>query len=364
MSETQIEIDVDDKQPAEQKKSSVRKRKPKLAKVQTPAKKMLEALNFIMPAQSKIGTVENRHCAVINGWIIASTDKMLIAHPIEGMINCCPSSAKLKSALGDCGEDLSISDLDENYVSISSGDFRAVVPCTQLEKIKIYNPDPQIGEMGDEVKLALSKVYAITDEKKAANPSLGVVLLQNNTCVATMGSLLLEAWHGVHLPDNILLPKIAAQAVAKSKVPLAGFGFSETSFTFYFENGAFLKTGLVDTRYPAYEKLFALQNEATPWEVPDNFFSALKSITPFSKDNFVHFKENYLTSDTLENEASTFKLEGIPIDVSIAIKNLTLIKNFFANVRFTERTIFFSNDNVRGVTALARTKAIEEEDSV
>src|SRR5690606_32383068 len=120
-------------------------------KILTPAQKMLEAVNFILPAQKRTGPLEKRHCVVVDGWIVAFTRDLTIGHPIEGMVNCTPDTFKLKAALMDCGEDLSVVEVSEENVAVTSGDFKAFIPCTSADKITYQNLDPFQQSLNDDV---------------------------------------------------------------------------------------------------------------------------------------------------------------------------------------------------------------------
>lgn len=339
------------------------KRKPRVikSKVITPAMRMLEAVNFIMPAQKKTGRIENRFCRIVNDWVVASTFDLMIAHPIEGVVDSCPNSFMLRSSLMDCGEDINVTALSDDSISIMSGDLKTVIPCVSAEQIYLYDPDPKIGDAADTLKNAIAAIYGIVSIKKQQKDFYSKVLIQDQTCVSTHeGKIILQSFHGCHLPDDIVISKEAAQAVAKSKIQLTGFGFSKNSFTFYFENGAFIRAARYDCLFPNVGR-FVNSTSKEIWQVPDNFFKALKTITPFSKDGFVHFKEGLITSDTEENEASTFNMEMPFTSISVNIKTLTLLKTLFDNVQCDGEKLIFTKDLVKGAISVSDTKEIESE---
>lgn len=354
--EENLELPLEDEKP----KRKPRVAKPRATKVVTQAMRMLEAVNFIMPAQKKTGRIENRFCRIVNDWIVASTDALMIACPIEGMVDCCPNSVMLRASLMDCGDDINVTALSEEAISVMSGDFKAVIPCVREDQIFLFDPDEQVGEAGDSLKASIAAIYGILETNKTAKELYKTLLIQDQTCIAGNGPIVLEAYHGCNLPNDIVISKEAAQAVVKSKLPITGFGFGPKSFTFYFENGAFIRAARSDRDIPNVQGIL---NPASgeSWPVPDNFFKALKSIAPFSQDEFVHFKEGLITSDTEANEASTFNMDTLHTGISINIKNLLKLKDVFDNVVLGKRSVTFRKDSVRGAMSVSITQELEDE---
>lgn len=316
----------------------------------TPAKELLQAVNFLMPIQKKRGTVNQQFCYIGNGWIAAADDYMSIAVPIETPIEAFPNTFQLRSALLKCGEDLSITKLNPLQIAITSGSFKAIIGCTK--ELELKGPD-QLTLMVDD---KLKKCFKATQTLPAENsnrPEFGAIKLADGCCTSLTptGTALLQAWHGFNVPGAYLVPVAASKALVRSKEPLIGLGYTENSITFHFASGAFIKTALHSGNFPGIEHLFNVET-SEPYEIPDDFAAAVKAIQPFSKEGFMHFRKGCITSDVEENEASTYKFDGLPEDKSISIPLYLKIKDYFQNARFSERSIIFQKDNVRGVIAL------------
>lgn len=312
------------------------------------AASLVAALKFAKVAQSKAGTVAQQHCIISGGWLAASNGVLTVGHKVEEDLQACPHSTNLLEALLKCGQELSITQLSVNTLAIKSGLFKALIPCASFSELEITAPDTPIAAIDDRVKAALECVLPLATEG-AQNAALAAVLLQSETAVATNGAAVLEAWHGISLPPGLLLPKVAANAIAKAGKPLASFGYSQSSATFYFDDGSFIKTQLFSERYPHYQSFF--NGETNAWDLPEGFFTAVHAIESFSRNGVVYFDENAVSSHEHENEASTYQIEGLPDGMAFNAKLLTLVEHAFKKVEFQKsrnRAVFFG-ENCRGI---------------
>lgn len=341
------------------KKSRARRQATsKKAKAPNPAASLIVALKFIAVAQKKAGPTQIQFAHIGQHWAAASDGVLTVAHPIEEDLAACPHTLQFIDALSKVGEELSITQLTANALAVSSGAFRALVPCVDFDIVPITAPDPQCAVIDDRIKEALAAVSGLATES-APNATYAAVLLQGGSAVATNGVALLEAWHGIDLPPGMLLPKVAATAISKTSLSLVGFGFSPSSATFYFENGAWLKTQLYGERYPNYEILFNIEG-FNPWHIPDEFFKAVRAVESFSPNGNVFFQNGAVLSTQFKEEASTYKIEGLPENMGFSAKLLLAVEHAFAKAHFAPeiKRVVFSNENLRGV--LSSLEFVEE----
>jgi len=329
-------------------KTKHRARRKKTETLQ-PAKTLLEALKFIKPVQKRAGTVQQQHCKISGNWIAASDEVMTIATKVEEDLTACPQSTQFEKALKKTGEDLSIVQLSQTALSVASGAFKAVVPCVPPDNLTITPPDEACAVIDDRVKEAFAMLAPLATEG-APNAAYASVLLQAGSAVATNGHVLVECWHGIDLPPGLLVPKCAVAAIAKANKPLARFGYSGPSATFWFDDDSFIKTYLYGERFPNYAPLFDCEG-LNPWPVPEEFFKAVKAIQAFTRNGVVYFENGKLASNELENEASTYIIEGLPEGMGFNSNYLIMVEKAFQKVHFEEsqNKAFFFGENVRGV---------------
>ena len=321
----------------------------KKADTANPAKGLLAALKFLKPCQKKTGTVQQQFCCITGNWAAASNDVLTIGVKVEEDLSACPQTTQFEEALKKIGEDVSIAQLSELTLSVVSGAFKALVPCVSFDQLSISGPDERCAFIDDRIKDAFATLAPLATEG-APNAAYASVLLQAGSAVATNGHVLAECWHGIDLPPGLLVPKAAVAAIVKAGKPLTGFGYSGPSATFWFDDDSFIKTQLYGERFPNYQPLLECEN-MNPWPVPDEFYKAVRSIEAFTRNGVVYFEDGKIASNELENEASTYIIEGLPEGMGFNAKYLLMVEKVFEKVHFEEQAnkAFFFGENKRGV---------------
>lgn len=310
-----------------------------------PAASLIAALKFIEPAQKKVGTPQQQFSMMLNHWLVASNGVLTIGTKIEEDLQAFPHTLQLLDALSKVSGDLTIGQINEGCMSVTSGAFNALIPCAA--PFDILPPDPQIAVINDRIRDALDSVQVLATDG-APDAVCAAVLLQGQTAVATNRHAIIEHFHGVDLPPNLLLPKASVQAIVKTKKPLTGFGFSESSATFYFDDGSFIKTQLYKENYPDYQRLLNVPTNAFP--LPQGFFSAVHAIESFSENGQVFFKKGVMHSHPDSGKATTYKVEGLSDDMGFNSKYLIMLELGIKTADFQplQRKMFFFGNDCRG----------------
>lgn len=336
-----------------------RARREKTAKAPSSVSQLIQALKFVSVAQKKSGTTEQQFCAMTQGWLVANNGILTVATKIEETLNTCPHTYQLLDALNKTGDDVNITQLNEATLSVKSDKFKALIPCCTIEELSLGAPDPVYMPVDNRLKDAFEAVMDIaTDGAEVAH--LAAVLLQPNTTVATNNAVIMEYWHGLPIPGEFMVPKSAAAAVVDSKKDLTGIGFGASSVTFYFADESIIKTQLYADRFPAYGHLLNVESNA--WPLPEEFFKAVRAVESFSKDGIVHFDNNVVSSREVENEATTYKVEGVPDGMAFVAKYLLKVEAAMKTAHFDKEAnnVLFFGDNVRGlVLAVNQTESYQ-----
>lgn len=346
-------------------------RATKVAAQPKPAANIIEALKFVALAQKKTGDVQHTHCFAVGGWLAASDGIATLATPISDNLNCCPNTMQLIKALEKCGYDLNISQMSAEALSIKSENFHALIPCVPQFEIKVPGPDDNVAVVDESLRKAIFAVSSCV-KKINPNPVFQSVLVQSNTVVALNGHVLMEAWHGIHLPDGLLMPASSAKTLMKIKKPLTGFGFSKSSITFYFADGAWFKTQLYGEAFPNYQPII---NVDVPqhWQIPSLFFTALKMVLPFSNGGGVYFKDGTVQTggvyQTKEHrEGASYQMVGLPDDYGFDANYLLMLDGIAETAHFQgypdAPKMYFFGGIVRGVVmGLGQARKAPERDT-
>lgn len=293
-------------------------RKARKPKAVNPAQGLLDALKFVAQCQSKVGTLTQTHCALQNNLVIASNGTITIGHPIHEDLVAYPHTFALLDALSKVVDEVSITQLSDLGLCVSSGAFSVDVPCAPGIETPITCEN--IHAITNNVKSALEFVAPIPrdDTKDLVRSS---VLLQSGSAVGTCGLVVGEYWHGENLP-TMILPKALAKIVGNAAFDLVGFGYDGVQCTFWFANGAFVSSVVSDGNYVNYKPLF--ETDLKPTKIQKDFFKGLKGLSKAAESKICEFSEVgiLVANGPNSNVKSAYKIEGLPAGMHFISKQL------------------------------------------
>lgn len=311
------------------------------------ASKLIEALKFISIAQSKAGTPYQTHCVIKDGYIFGFDGTVTVGTPLNIDLQCCPHTYNLMQALSNCGADLTVTNETLN-LTIKSGRYKSVIECYPMEKMVVNAPDDKFIQVTDNIKTGLSIAAKVAGGQAAITNS---ILLKGNVLAATDRFALVEYWHGYEGIPPVLVPKRTAEFVAGCPKSLTHIGGSSHSVTFHFDDGSFIRSGLVDGQYPNYDSILAFDGVALP--PPAEFFEAAEKIGAFTESGQIYFTKGKVCSRITPELGSSYDIDNLPEDVSINSKYLNTLKQCISimSMHTNERGfyMYFFGDNVRGV---------------
>lgn len=320
-----------------------RGRKPAVSQA---AVKLAEAFAFVNIVKDN-GQPFSQHVNLSNKMAVTTDGCISAGYPIDEELNLCPHTVQLAQAINKCGNSLSITELPTGRLSIKGQKLNAIVPCVPAEDMPSVYPDPNIAPIDDRVKLALQTVGVVVAEAEGTVME-SAVLLQAWTAVATDGKIILGFMHGLDLPPALVLPKVFITAIGKQKLKIVGFGFSETSVTFWYENGAWIKTQRYIDGYPDVNHLLGV--EAIPQPIPADFFEACSIIAPFNENN-IQCVDGAVWSHSSDEIGAQYPVPGLQGGKNFNYNYLKMIAPIAKAIDFTtlENRIVFQGDNMRGV---------------
>ena len=305
------------------------------------------ALDFISLAQRDKGAPYQTHVNLSRNFATAYDGVLAAGHKIDEDITACPHTVTLRAALAKCEGALAVTQLDSGRLSIRSGKFKAFVACSQEAVISSTAPDPQCGVLNNAVRdalIALSPLIAENSQRVVTASAL----LGSMSAKATNGRVIMEYWHGIDLPPGLLVPKLFINALEKIKKKLVGFGFSQSSFTVYFEDASWLKTQLYNDVFPDFDRI--LNREHRPVTLPEGFAEALDNVFEFVEDNRLRVRDGVVRSSDTENCGASYEVHGLVANVMLNAKDVKLIIKHVRSIDFNGNNgiTYFYGDNIRG----------------
>lgn len=322
----------------------------KMAKTKKEPMKLLQALDFIALAQRDKGAPYQTHVGLVNGTAVATDGVLSAGVLIEESINAVPHTHTLVAALKKCDGPLQIAQLDSGRLSVKAGKFRALVPCLPGSQLPGVEPDPYAGVLDNRIRVGLEILspFVVENSQRVVMAS---VLLRAYSMVATNGHVLLEYAHGIDLPPGLIVPKLFINALTRVKKNIVGFGFSNVSFTVFFEDNSWLKTQLYKEKWPDTDAI--MQRPHSPVALPENFFEALHAVVGFSADNRVRFRPGKIQSHADADTGAQYEVEGITAKVTLNAKHLALLDGLAVSMDIAGNSgaSYFHGENLRGAVS-------------
>lgn len=314
---------------------------------------LLSALRFISVAQKSDGKAPyQRHCVFRDDEVIAFDGILTAGHPVIETLAGCPETFKLIAALSQVRGQYSMVLLDTLQLSIRSDVFNALVPCIKAEMIDHVKPDgPNKYPMNNGFRTASDMAASYCTDSGDTIVSSAIVT-QSWSLMGTNGSTaFIEAAMNTELPVGLVLPNAFVTAVNKIKLDIAGFSFSQGSFTIFFEGGAWLKTQVYQEAYPKLEKVMDMFNAAKPTTIPEGLWRAVDAVAPHSVTGRIWITNNYVCASSDNKVGAQHECDGLPFTCAFDVKFSKQMRAMMHSADFTtnDSAIIFRGDNVRGL---------------
>lgn len=255
---------------------------------------MLNELRFVQGVVAKKDFLPAlTHFRIENQRVTGYNGKIALSAPINFDVDCAPKAMPLVRAIQQCEEAVQLGMTNAGRLSVKSGKFRTYIEC--VEGVTPHpQPDGDHVDINGEVLIdALTKLVPIVADD-AARPWSNGVLFDGSSAFATNNVIVAEYWLGATFPKRICIPLHAVKEFLRIKKPPVRFQMSDSALTAHYEDGTWLRTNLIDTKWPDVRKVIDKPLSGLT-AVPETFFSDLAKLKPFM-DNFnrVIFKDGVM----------------------------------------------------------------------
>lgn len=288
-----------------------------------------EALKFISLITKDAGTINETHVHIQDHKITAFNGILAAGCRVDNELTACPQIKLAIEALSKCGQNIAITQLDNNRLSIRSEKFKAIVPCIATELLSATIPDPPVADIDDRLKQAFEVAGLLKDENGQMIYNVSVLMNGQSIVSSLSGSMIIEYWHGLNLPDRLSIPKTLIGPLSKINKKLIKFGYSPSSITLYFEDDSWLRSQLYAENWPDVAHVFDCKPNL--WPFPADFWTGLAAIAPFS-DGLCHFHAGCLSSHSDLAAGASFEIPNLPSGPIFPIKQLMALQPWASHV--------------------------------
>jgi DNA polymerase III sliding clamp (beta) subunit (PCNA family) len=310
---------------------------------------MLKELKFVMGAVAKKDLVPAMtHFCIESGRVRSYNGMVALSSPIPFDINCNPKAEILYRAIENCEEAVSLYMTPGGKLGVKSGPFKALVPCIE-ETVAHPEPDGEPVEIDGEVLLKAFKALEPIIGDDASRPWQAGILLRGQSAFATCNVVLVEYWLGVTVPHVVNIPGAAVREILRINEAPISAQCTETSFTFHFGDGRWVRTQLLPTDWPDLARI--LDRSANPAPIDGRLFTALERIKKFTdKLGRVYFTDGVAHTETDPDSGTSFRMEGNRMNGVYAYEMLKKLEGLAVDIDFSTwpEPCMFYGDRLRG----------------
>lgn len=316
---------------------------------------MLEALKFVQKSVARRDFVPGlTHFRIKDRRITGFNGFVALSAPVDIGFDFAPHAGLFTRALDAC-EDVIALKLEGGSINIRSGNFRTSVPCLPLDQTPNTQPEGVIVSPHDSTLDALKSLrrFVGTDESR---PWATGILLAGQSAYATNNIVMAEYWLGAPFPHFVNIPSFAIDEVLKIDEELSHLQISESSITFHYKDGRWVKTQLLNLDWPDLIGLMATCWDGSMLEpVPSGLLEACEKLIVFGDKEgcraFLRGTDISTKIDGVTNEGALIELPGLPSRGCYNLRFLISVLKVATHADFSKypKAIPFMGDKLRGV---------------
>lgn len=328
---------------------------------------LINALTFLscIKAPTPTSMPYNSHTWLNEGMAVAYDGIVAAGHPIDGGIGGYPHTKLLIEALENTGKQFDLTVNSTGQFEITSDKYTAVVPSLAYDQVIPTVPDANVFQLTEDQGKAFVSALVATAKvvsDTAENVLHASVRLEGQTVLATDGATIIEAFHGLNMPQGVVLPKQFVTSLNKTgKSPVGiGLGVTWETFTVWFQDGSWLRTNAYpgstwpDQIMGSYYELLNNRGDFAP--TPPELWKAVNAVLPFTSDNNrVIFRPGLVRTHPDRRQGAALEIAAISFELDINGKRLAVLEGLAENFAIGSfsggSTFVFQGTLARGVVA-------------
>jgi len=310
---------------------------------------MLEELKFVQGAVAKKTLLPTlNHFRIENGEVRSYNGVLALNTPIDLDIDCVPKADPFIKAIQNCKETVSLKMTKAGRLAIKSGPFKAFIECIEEETCHVVPEGEEFDIDGEQLIKAFKAIAPFTGDD-ASRPWCNGVLLKGQSAYATNNVAVVEYWVGSTFPVICNIPKVAIKEMIRIKEFPIKAQVDKNSISFHYKNGKWIRSTLLDVKWPDIEIIFAA--DSNPQPIKDELFEALDAVKPFTdKIGRVYIINGTVNSGLSKEEGASYNLQGTDFEGVYHLHVLELLKEVAQSIDFTTypKPCQFFGDRLRG----------------
>lgn len=323
---------------------------------------MLKELKFVQGAVAKKDFMPAMtHFAITvdqdGGFVRSYNGSLALGSPLAFDIPCTPKASQLVPAIAHAPGTITLSMTDKGRLRVASEKgYRVFVDCVE-EVTPHVIPEGERVDFDGRVVLDALKVVEPFIGHDASRPWCNGVLFSGSSAYATNNVCILQYWFStpdrpVTLPFVVNLPRAAIAEMLRINEPPTHAQMTENSMTFHYGDRRWLRTQLLETKWPDIDRIFADHNPSAATPVNPALFDALVRLRPHvNRMGQVFFEgDKILVKDNEGTERAAIDIPGLGMQGIYHIEMLGLLEGVAqtADLSTYPKPCIFYGDKLRG----------------
>lgn len=247
------------------------------------------------------------HVLFINGYVYRFDGIVAAAYPCQDEIDICPEFEPFNKGLKRVGSSFQIQVAEKELRIVGE---KLQVHCYAIAKDEYLAlpPDQPIYAVDNEkFRKSLAKIAKIPSDS-GEHVLTSSFRFRANTATATNRHLIAQVITGTHTDVDLIIPKRTITTLLKTTMPIVSIGYSDTSVTFWFENGAFMRSQLYNEPWSDKADALLVDNKEEHTNIPREFFEAVATVADLGETNAVYLTEKGVQDLPNDKIATTYKI--------------------------------------------------------
>jgi DNA polymerase III sliding clamp (beta) subunit (PCNA family) len=260
--------------------------------------RVLEALKFVQRGVARRELIPGlTHFRIVDGRVTGFNGSYSLSAPVDIGFNVAPAANIFIKALDAC-EDVITLKMDGKNLLVRSGNFRTLVPCLDLNTVPITEPEGRMVPSHESILSALDTLKPFVGIDASRPWSTGI-LFTKQSAYATNNIIIAEYWLGSPFPGVVNVPSAIVDEVCKVSEELSVLQISDTSITFHYADGRWIKSALLNLDWPNIMTIFEQAWEKTGLRpISEGLREACEKLSRFGdpKDSRTYFRGNEIST--------------------------------------------------------------------
>lgn len=249
---------------------------------------MLAPLKFVARGVGRKDFVPGlTHYRIKDGRCTGTNGVLTLSCPVDISFDAAPHAADFIKAIAACEDVVSLT-LQDDGILVKSGAFKRIVPCLPIDQVAPALPEGVVYRAS----------CSLLDGLRALKPFVGIdaskpwatgVLLAGQSAYATNNIVIAQCWLGDAFPVVCNVPDVAIDEALAVGEEMSHLQINESSITFHYEDGRWIKTPLLSLEWPNIPALVERCWEGvTMTTIPEGLPAACDKLAGFNEKHKEH----------------------------------------------------------------------------